>query len=188
MGVISISVDRTTMCYEMPFVFGGASSSGQSRSSAEGTAADAAAPAAATPCEDGDTSLVGHQQARTGNKGYNQPFNLKARHTRLCVHVPDQPFKHGLLRRTLLHLLVVILGVLVISYADEFLIVVRAGEDECSDAEDVLCGYFCGVGWDAFKVKGVDADRDGAYETVVQFLIELFVSWRRDVDESPFEV
>lgn len=50
--------------HETPFVFWGgcisASSSGPSRLSAEGTAADAAAPAAATPCEDGDTSLVAY--------------------------------------------------------------------------------------------------------------------------------
>ena len=176
----------------MPFDFWGgcisASSSGPSRSSAEGTAADAAAPAAETPCEDGDTSLVGHQHVHTRNKGHTRPFYLKARHAWFGIHIPDQPFKHDLLRRSLLHLVVVILGVLVISYADEFLVFVRAGEYECGDTEDVLGGYFGRVGWDAFKVKGVDADGDGSHETVVQFLIELFVSRRRDVDESPFEV
>ena len=61
--------------YEMPFVFGGdcvsTSSSGPSRSSAEGTAADAAAPAAATPtCEGGDTSLLVHQYC-TRHKGHD---------------------------------------------------------------------------------------------------------------------
>ena len=51
---------RQKIGYEMPFVFGGsASSSGPSKLSAEGTAADAAAPAAAAPWEDGDTSLRG---------------------------------------------------------------------------------------------------------------------------------
>ena len=91
-------------------------------------------------------------------------------------------------RGSLVHLVVVILCILVIPHANKLLVTVRAREDDGGDADNVLGGDACWVRWVGVEFKRVDADGDGAYETVVEFLVQVEIVGRGDKDELPFDV
>lgn len=139
-------------------------SSSSARSSAEGTAAELAAPDAVCiiACA-GTTSLMNHhtnipsicipqpkqhtlssQRKHSSRQKKHLPLNLKPSNPRLRTNIPHQPLKNDLPGRVLLHLLIIILRILIISHPDELLVSIAAREDERCDAEDVFCWDFGG--------------------------------------------
>lgn len=112
-------------CYEGAPL--GAGVSPVSRSSADGTGADAAAPVAMPSCRGGVTSLekiLTEEYLQVA--GSDAPFYLKSCNTGLETDIPHQPLEHDFRWRGKLHLLVVILRILIISHPYKFLILVRA--------------------------------------------------------------
>ena len=133
---------------------------------------------------------MGDVREENEGRGRFAPLDLKPGHAGLGADVPNEAVKEDGFRGrdAVLHLVVVVLGVLVVSDADELLVLVRAGEDEGGDAEDVLLGDGARVGRGALELERVDPDRDRPDEAVVELLVELLLLWRGDVDELPFEV
>ena len=115
---------------------------------------------------------------------------MEPRHPRLGVDIPNQPIKpNGLQRRrVLLHFFVIVFGILVIPHPHELLLFVATRENESSDTENVFWGDFGWVGSRALELECVDSDGNGTNETVIEFLVKLFVSGRRDVDETPLKI
>lgn len=119
------------LCYDtipFGFVLGlGSSSIASSKSFADGTEADVAAPAAARPCCTGATSLESRYQSLThsfANDVEHAPFDLKPCYTRLGTDISHEALEHDLLRRCLLHLFVVILRILIVSHPYKLLVII----------------------------------------------------------------
>ncbi len=112
----------------------------------------------------------------------HSPLNLKPSNPRLTINIPHQPLPNDLLRRVHSPLLVIILRILIIPHPYELLVFIAACEYESCDAQYVFAGYFGGEGRGAAEFEGVCAGGDGSYEAVVEFLVEVFVAGRGDVD------
>jgi len=124
----------------------------------------------------------------------HSPLDLKPGHTRLVIDIPYEFIKFQepllLLLSSLLLLVSVdistprwhptIFGfpfrVLIIPHPDELLIFVAPGQDQRRDAQDVLFGYLLWVWRATFELESVYAYGDGSDETVVELLIEVFVT------------
>jgi len=118
------------------------------------------------------------------------PLDLESRYPRLSADISHQTLKDDWfwLWLGLLHLVIVVFGVLVVPDAHKLLVLVRTGEDERCDAEDVFLGDFGRVRWGPFEFERVDADGDGSDETVVELLVKLLVARGRDIYELPLEI
>lgn len=86
------------------------------------------------------------------------------------------------------HLRVVILVVDVVANTDELTVIVRAGKEDDSDANDVGWRDASGVWSRALEDELVDADWDRPDEKAVQLLVVLGGLGGADVDELPLEV
>jgi len=56
------------------------------------------------------------------------------------------------------------------------LIAIRACKNKGGDAKDVFCGYFRRVWCESLELEGIYADGNGAHQTVIKFLVELFIA------------
>lgn len=151
----------------IPFI-GVSVSSVVSRLSADGTAADVAAPAETVwpDAAPGNTSLHHPPQQHStkriqiGRTSTDSPLDLKPRNPRLTINIPNQPLPHHLLRWLSPPLLVIILRILIIPHPYELLIFVASRQYQSSDAKDVFARDFGGEGRGAAEFKGVCARGD----------------------------
>lgn len=86
------------------------------------------------------------------------------------------------------HLRVVILVVDIVANTDELAVIVGAGKEDDSDANDVGWWDASGVWSGALEDELVDADWDWADEKAVQLLVMLGGLSGADVDELPLEI
>ncbi|KAL8960272.1 MAG: hypothetical protein Q9193_002993, partial [Seirophora villosa] len=86
-------------------------------------------------------------------------------------YIPPHPFDDRLRRRIIVHLLVVVFIIYVVANADEFAVIVAAGEENDGHAKDLGCGDTFEVGRVGFKDELVDAHRYWPDKKRVEFLI-----------------
>ena len=103
----------------------------------------------------------------------HRPLDLEPGHPRFRTNIPNQPLKHHILRRTLLHLFIIVLGILIIAYADKLLFIIRTGEDESRDTEYIFSRNTARVRGRTFEFERIRAHGYGSNETGVEFLVEL---------------
>jgi hypothetical protein len=148
-----------------------------SRSSAEGTAAEVAAPAAT--CAGGAASLQRSQSLCglwVNVSGGGAPFYLESRHTGFRANIPHQLLELNDLRGTLLHLLIIVFRVLVVPDPHELLVFVRSSEDESGHTQDIFGGDLGWVDGSAFEFERINPHRYGSDEAIVEFLVKVFLS------------
>lgn len=118
--------------------------------------------------------------------GGSLPFDHKPGDFRLGCQLSGEQVEPDDRRRVLVQLRGIVFGVLVVANAHELLVLIRRCEDDGGHAEDVSSGDFVWLRSRRFEFERVDTDWDGADHAVVEFLVVLRLTRRRDVDQLPF--
>jgi hypothetical protein len=125
---------------------------------------------------------VGQQRS-----AFNIPLDRESGNSGLLSeHVASDLLNDGFGRRVGIQDLIVVLIVDVVTHADEFSSIVRAGQKNDSHAKDLRRRQALSVGRIGFKYEFVDTDGDRADEQRVELLVMFCRRGRADVGEFPF--